>query len=202
MAIASAIGGVIGAAGSVMQGVAAKQEANYQAQIARNNAVIAAKNAQAAQVAGDREGEAYRIKAAVAQSSIRAKASASGIDVNVGSPLRVQVGAKRIEELDALTIRNNSWREAHDFKTQAANFRTQGHVLEMSGRNAMTAGLIAGAAGVASAIGTAAGSPSSVSPKWDSWRSPTPYTPVSYGPAAATTSIAVPVAGSPSARYV
>lgn len=199
MAIASAIGGLVGAAGSVMQGMAARQEALYQAQIAKNNAVIARKNAQAAFVAGSRQEEAYRIKSTGDRATQRAAFATSGIDVNVGSPLRIQKGTRRIEELDALTIRNNAWREAHDFRTQAANFRAQAGAYELGGRNAQTAGIISGVAGVASTIGSVA-TGSSVSGKWDSWRSPTPYQPVNYGPS--TSPMAVPLRSGASARYV
>lgn len=190
----AAIGGLIGAAGSLVQGMAAQQEANYQAQIARNNAIIAKQNAVYAQVAGSREEEAYRIKATNVRATQRASFATSGIDVNIGSPLRIQVGTKKIEELDALTIRNNAFREATSFKQQARDFRAQAGLYEMQGRNAMISGAIGAASGALSAVG-------SVSGKWDSWRSPTPYTPVSYGPAAGTVPMTVPIVSSGSAQY-
>lgn len=191
----AAVGGLVSAAGSIFQGMAAAQEANYQAQIAKNNAKIAEKNAEYAQVAGSREEEAYRIKATNIRSTQRASFATSGVDVNIGSPLNIQVGTRRIEELDAATIRNNAWREAHDFKTQATNFRAQAGLYRMQGQNAMIAGAIGAAGGVANAVG-------SVSGKWDSWRSTTPYTPVSYGPAASTAPITVPIVqSSGSAQY-
>lgn len=184
----AAVGGLISAAGSVFQGMAAQKEAQYQAQIAKNNAIIAKQNAIAAQVAGSREEEAYRIKATNTRATQRAAFANSGIDVNIGSPLRVQVGTRKIEELDALTIRNNAFRERYDFESQARQFRAQAGLYEMQGRNAMISGAIGAASGVVGAIG-------SVSPKWDSWRSTTPYSPVNYGPMAATAPIAVPLTG-------
>lgn len=185
----AAIGGIIGAAGSLVQGMGAAQEAQYQAQIAKNNAIIAKQNAQYAQVAGSREEEAYRIKATNVRSTQRASYATSGVDVNIGSPYRIQVGTRKIEELDALTIRNNAFREVADYKRQAADFRAQAGLYEMQGRNAMISGAIGAASGLASAVG-------SVSPKWDSWRSTSAYTPVSYGPASSTAPITVPMVNS------
>lgn len=182
----AAVGAIVGAAGSLFQGMAAAKEAQYQAQIAKNNAIIAEKNAVYAHEVGSREGEAYRIKATNARATQRASYATSGIDVNVGSPFRVQVGTRRLEELDAATIRNNAWREAHDFKTQASNFRAQAGLYQMQGQNAMISGAIGAAGGLANAVG-------SVSGKWSSWRSPTPYQPISYGPIAGTTSMSVPI---------
>jgi hypothetical protein len=185
----AAVGALVGAAGSLFQGIAGAQEAQYQAQIAKNNAVIAEKNAQYAQITGSRQEEAYRIKATNVRATQKAAYGASGIDVSQGSAVQVQRAARTIEELDAETIRNNAWREAHDFKTQAVNFRAQAGLDQMQGQNALIAGGIGALGGLANAA-------SSVSAKWGSWRSPTPYTPVTYGPAAATAPMAVPIISS------
>lgn len=189
------VGGLISAAGSIMQGMAGAQEAQYQAQIARNNAKIAEWNAEYANVKGDREGEAYKMKATNAIATMKARQGTSGVDVNVGSPMRVRRGAMRVTNLDALTIRNNTMREVWNYKTEATQNRAQAGLYEMQGRNAMMSGLLGGAASAASAVG-------SVSGKWNSYRSPTPYSPVSYGPSVSSTPMAVPmVQSSGSAQY-
>jgi hypothetical protein len=184
MAIVGAIGAAVSAIGSVAQGMAASKEAQYQAQVARNNAIIARKNAEYTLEAGDREESAYRMKGDLIRAAIKARAGASGADVNTGSPIEVQAGAALVQELDALTIRNNARREAYNQQVQATNFEAQAGLNELQGDNAMTAGILGG-------ISSLAGGLASVSPKWNSWRSPTPYTPATYPGA----SISVPTTG-------
>ena len=189
-AVAGLVGAGLSAVGSIQQGAAAAAEARYQAQVARNNAIIAKQNAIYATVTGSREEEAYRLKASSVQATQRANAAASGIDVNVGSPRKVLVGAKRIANLDAATIRNNAWREAWNYRSQARAFRAESQLQTARASNAMTAGLIGAAGSVVGGIGNL-----SVSPKWASWRSETPYQPVSYGPSAISAPMAVPIVG-------
>lgn len=189
------IGGIASMAGSLMQGMAGAQEAGYQAQIARNNAKIANWNAEYANVKGDREGEAYKLKSTNAVSTMKAVQGTSGVDVNVGAPLRFRRGAVMMGALDALTIRNNTMREVWNFRTEASQHKAQAGLLDMQGQNAMMSGLLGAASAGASAFG-------SVSGKWGGMRSSTPYTPVNYGPSMSTTPMAVPlITSSGSAQY-
>lgn len=191
----AAIGGIIGAVGSVVGAMGQASEAQYQAQVARNNAKIAEQNAQYASVAGSREEEAYRIKATNLRSTQKAAFATSGVDVNIGSPFRIQVGSKVLEQLDAATIRNNTFRKVYDYKSQKMQYKAQAGLYDLQAQNAMTAGLFNAAGGLVSSVG-------SVAPKWNSWRSPTSYTPVSYGPSLASPPMAVPlVQSSGSAQY-
>lgn len=169
------VGGIVSAIGSVAQGAAQAAQARYQAKVAENNAIIAEQNAEYQRIKGSREEEAFRIKATNLRASQKAAAAASGIDVGTGSPVHVQIGSRVLEELDALTIRNNAWREAADFEQQKMNFQASAEAKRMEAGNAMLSGVIGGVSGIAGSIG-------SVAPKWGSWRSTTPYQPVDYGP--------------------
>lgn len=184
------VGAVIGAVGSLAQGAAAATEARYQAQVAQMNAKIAEQNAEYQIIKGSREEEAFRIKSSNLIGAQKAAASVSGIDVNQGSPLRTLMASKVLEALDAATIRNNAAREAHDFETQAVNFQAQSKLYGMQASNAMLAGGIGAASSLAGAVG-------SVSPRWDSWRSGTAYSPVDYGPSLSTPPMTVPVSYTP-----
>lgn len=183
------VGAVIGAVGALAQGAAAAEEARYQAQVARNNAVIARRNAEYSLEAGVREESAYRIKGTLLRSAIKARYGASGVDVNIGSPVRVDASAALVQELDALTLRNNAAREAYNHEVQATNFESQAELNEMQASNAMMSGFFGAASSLASGIG-------SVSGKWAGWRSSTPYTPVTYpGPTLTSPPMAVPLPG-------
>lgn len=189
------VGGLISAVGSIAGAAGQAAQANYQAKIAENNAIIAKQNAQYASLKGSREEEAFRIKATNLRSSQKAAYSTSGVDVNVGSPLRVQMGAKVLEELDALTIRNNAWREVADYEQQAMNFKADAQMQKMAASNAMLSGAFGAASGVAGAFG-------SVAPKWGGWQSGSTYAPTSYGPSTASAPMSVPVVmSSGSAQY-
>lgn len=180
--IGALAGAAVSAVGSIAQGAAAASEAKYQAQVARNNAIIARQNAEYTIEAGTREEEAYRMKGSLIRAAIKARFATSGADVNTGSAIEVQRGAAMIQELDALTIRNNTMREARNQEVEAMNFEAQAGLSELQGKNAMTAGLIGAASSVIGGV-------ASVSPKWNSWRSPVAYTPATYSP------LAVPVTG-------
>ena len=67
--------------------------------------------------------------------SQRAALAAQGIEVNDGSALDVQADSASLGELDALTIRNNAAREAFGLNVQAMNFRNQGQLAALGGRN-------------------------------------------------------------------
>lgn len=188
--IGSVIGAGVNAIGSIAQGAAAAKEAQYQAAIARNNAVIARKNATYSLVKGQREEQSYRIRGAALISALRARFGASGAEVNIGSPVQVTSGAVMIQELDALTIRNNAAREAWNYEVEARNFEAQSELNEMQADNAMMSGVIGAASSLVQGV-------SSVSPKWGSWRSQTPYTPISYGPGTVSAPMAVPVVEQP-----
>lgn len=191
----AAIGGIISAVGSIAQGAAGAAQANYQAKIAENNAIIARQNAQYASVKGSREEEAFRIKATNLRSTQKASFATSGVDVNVGSPLQVQIGSKILEQLDAATIRNNAFREMADYEQQAMNFKAEAGARKMEASAAMMSGLIGGASGLVSAVG-------SIAPKWGGWQSGSTYAPAAYGPSTASAPMSVPIiSSSGSAQY-
>lgn len=164
------IAGIISGIASIMGGIAAAKQAEYQAQVAKNNAKIAAQNAQYALDAGMREQEAFKMKASDMISTQEAIQAASGVDVNVGSPLLVRAGARSMEALDVETLKNNAERKSADYRAQRMNFLAQSDLYRMEANNAMMQGMLGG-------IGSVLGSFSSVSPKWDSWRSPAPLAP-------------------------
>jgi hypothetical protein len=171
----AAVGAIVGAVGSVVQGFAGASSANYQAAVAANNAKIATQNAQYALETGNREEEAWRVKAGGLIASQEAAQAASGIDVSVGSAVDVRRGARVLEELDALTIKNNAIRRAKDFEAQSAQFSAQEGLYGMEAKNSIFEGILGG-------VSSLAGAASSVSGKWGSMASPVAYSPSPASP--------------------
>lgn len=133
---------VIGAYGAKKAGDNAQDQANYQAMVARNNAVIAAQYATAERQKGQVLEDAKRMETAQRVSAVRAAGGSSGLDVNSGSALDLQADTARLGELDALTIRNNAARAAYGYETQGVNYNNQATLSNMAGNAAQEAGTI------------------------------------------------------------
>lgn len=76
--------------------------------------------------------------------SQRAAYAAQGIEVDEGSALDVQVDTAIQAEKDAITIKNNSIREAFGYKVQAVDLRGQGMIAEMTGRQKANQSILTG----------------------------------------------------------
>lgn len=130
---------VVGAAGSISSGIAAKNAADYQAAVANNNATIAQQNAEYAMKAGYAQAENQSRKGAANLGRIKTAQAASGVDVNSGSALDVQEGQRETNQLDTETVLNNAQLHAYGYRTQATNFEAESKLDTMKGEAAQTA---------------------------------------------------------------
>jgi len=127
-----AAGAAVSAMGSIQQGYATKQQADY-------NASVAEQNAAAIRQAAALDEDTSRKKSGRIQGAVRARAAASGVDLG-GSPLDVLADNASEAELEALTIRYRGDVEAGRQESEARLSRARG-------KNAVTQGWIgAGAA--------------------------------------------------------
>ncbi len=101
---------------------ASQAQANYQAQVARNNQIVSEQNAQYALQVGQTQEAAKREQMAQTNSKVRAAVGASGVDPNFGSAVRLQKAVATTGEEDALTIRNNAARQAYGFRVQGTDY--------------------------------------------------------------------------------
>jgi hypothetical protein len=108
-------------AGQAQQAGASAGMANYQAQVARNNQMVAEWNAQRALQQGQVDEQNQRFKSAALLGAQRAALASQGGDVNSGSPLDIQADTARAGEYDAQTIRNNAAMKAYGYRVQGAN---------------------------------------------------------------------------------
>lgn len=145
----SVLGGATAAVGSVMSGQAAQAATNYRAQVARNMA-------EHALAVGRVEAQKQGFKTASIIGQQRAQQSASGVEVDVGSPVDVRASAAQMGALDTETILNNAAQKAWGLRSQAT-------LDEFSGEAAATEGWLKG---LSSAMSTASG----VGDKWLKYR--------------------------------
>lgn len=146
-------------AGSIQQGRAAKQQADYQAAVARNNQIIAQRKADDARERGRLAELQKRRETAQLIGRQRAGAAARGVEVDSGSAVDITADTAAFGELDALTIRSNAEREALGFEAEANQFEAEGQLRRLSGRNQRTGSYFA-------AGGTLLSGGSKVADKW------------------------------------
>lgn len=167
---ASVAGAAMSAYGAIQQGKAANAQANYQAAVARNNQVIAERQAEATIDAGRAVESNKRLEMASLAGTARARAAASGIDAGYeagagggNSAADIQESIGLVGEADALTIRSNYARQAYTYQVAGMNAGAEGELALLTGRNALTASRISAFSSVLSGAG-------SVADKWAGWQ--------------------------------
>ena len=162
----SAVGTVASVAGAQQTSQANSNAAAYQAQVARNNQVVAEQNAKYAEEVGASQVQAKQQQTAQMQGRIRAALGGAGVDPNSGSAARLQESTAEMGTLDAETIRNNAARQAYGFRVQGTDFASQAGMLDAQSKNALTAGNL-------NMFGSLVSGASSFAEKWNKWKSPT-----------------------------
>lgn len=99
--------------GSIYAGEANAAAANYNAQVAKQNSIIARQQGQAAMEAQSRDTQRTMGRAIAAY-------GASGVSGDTGSPMDVLADSARMAELDRLTIQYNSELKATGYEQQAS----------------------------------------------------------------------------------
>lgn len=155
----SAASGLFGFLGAQQQGEASAASNRYQAQVYRNNQIIAANNAQYATQAGGVRAQTQDFKNRAVQGQIEAQQGASGIDLGSQTSADVRAGAKQVGRLDTESIYNNALLSANQSLAQASSAGAQAGLSDFAAKNAQSAGTMAG---LSSLIGSA----SSFGDKW------------------------------------
>lgn len=137
---ASAASGAVGAMGASAQADAQAASYQYKAAVARNNAIIAERNAQSATEAGGAQAQTNDLKTKALVGSQLATQAANGLDVNSGTNVQVRQSATDIGHLDTLTILNNAAKNSAGFKAQGMNFIAEAGLADASAENAKVAG--------------------------------------------------------------
>jgi hypothetical protein len=127
---------------SYQQGQSQKKQYAYQAAVAENNAKVAEWNAQDSIERGEIAEKQHRLKVSQIQGKQRSALASGGVEVDSGSALDVLEDTAYFGEMDALTIRSNSQREAYKYKVNAQNKQAQAGLYRMTGNDAARAGKI------------------------------------------------------------
>lgn len=158
LAIALTIGStLLGAYGAVQQGEAQAAASNYNAKVADMNATLSERRARDALERGQKEEQHKRTEVQRILGQQRAAQAANGVDLTFGSPLDTIVDTAVLGEMDALTIRTNSAREAYDYRVDAVNKRADGTLNRMNAKAAKTSGYLGAAGTVLTGAGKAYG---------------------------------------------
>lgn len=114
---------------------AQKQEADFKKQQFEANAKIATMQAQDALRIGDQTAEQAVGKTNRMLGSQKVAAASQGIETNSGSAALVESDTKTLGALDALTIKNNAWKQAWGYQEQALQSDASGTFSEIAGQN-------------------------------------------------------------------
>jgi hypothetical protein len=105
--------------------------------VARNNQVIAERNAADALKRGDVEEDKVRQRTASIMGQQRARLAGQGSVLDEGSPLDIQMDTAGLGELDAKTVRSNYQREAYAHEVQAMNHAAQAELYNTKARTSL-----------------------------------------------------------------
>jgi hypothetical protein len=131
-------GGIAGAAGS-------EENAQVQAQIARNNENTALFNSRIASEEGEQQASIAGLKGQQTVGKIKAGFGGSGVDVNSGSPAAVAAAAAGATSTNVQTIKSNAARNAWGYDVASTNFGNQGVLDEEQGNWQAVTSLLGGA---------------------------------------------------------
>lgn len=98
------------------------------------NARLANLQAEDAIKRGDREAMIHAQKVKKLIGAQRAALGAQGIEVDTGSALDVQAEAAQFGAMDVETIRNNAYREAWGYRSQALDYTTKGNYANLEAK--------------------------------------------------------------------
>lgn len=157
--IGTVVGGITSFVGQMSSASAAASQANYQAQVARNNQVIADQNSRYAAAAGEGRAQSQSFKNRAVAGAIEAGQGASGIDLGSPTLEDVRTSAATVGRLDTATIAQEAQLQSRGYSQQGVNYGAQAGLYDMQASNARNAGMIGGFSSLLS-------SASSFSDKW------------------------------------
>lgn len=139
------LNGISSMVGSYSQMQALKAQDEHQIKMARMNEALAAFNAQITIEKGNEDANALLRKAGQLKGKQKAALAAQGIDISSGSAADILRETDTNAAIDALTIRNNAWRQAWGFGVESANTRLKSDLASAANQNMARNTLITGA---------------------------------------------------------
>lgn len=152
----SAVSAGVGAVGAMNSAKAQSENAAYQAQVAKNNQIIASQNAEFTIQAGQVKAADEALKNRQRQGAVLTGLAANGLDVNSGTPLAVEETEKETGALGTQRVIDAASLQAYGYRSQEANFGATAGLETAEASQATTAGDVAAAGGLiggASSVG-------------------------------------------------
>ena len=140
------VGTLVSAVGAFAGAEAQAKQANYQAAIARNNAIVEHYKEINAINAGRQNAQQASLQNAARLAGIRGAIAASGVDPNSGSSELVQRSQREVGELGTENVYHNAAIQAYGYKVAASSDEAQANLYSAEAKSAPVAGLL-GAAG-------------------------------------------------------
>lgn len=140
----SLFSGFADASSSIVQGAAARNAGAAQESLYNTNAKFAELAADDAIKRGDKNAAEVKQAGKRMIGTQRASLAAQGIEVDSGSAQAIQEDTAAITAEDAMTVKNNAWREAWGFKVQAAQDTAKGRFARLEGDAAFGSSLLTG----------------------------------------------------------
>jgi hypothetical protein len=159
-----AVSAVSGAVGGMREGAAAAKQASYQAQVARNNQIIAQQNADYSSQVGETQAQAQDLKSRASLGSIEAAQSASGLSLASPSLSDVREGSAQIYRLDTANLIQNAALRTRGYLNQSNDYGAEAALDTQKASDARTGGLL-------KAGGSLLSGASSFAEKWDKYYS-------------------------------
>lgn len=156
-------GSAIQGIGAYEQGQAASESAAYQAQVAKNNALVERYNAAQEAQSGAAQEANQGLKNSAQVGQVKAAQGASNIDVNSGSAANVRAAAAALGAEDLMTIRSNTAKKVYGYEVAATGDTAQAGLLESESKQAAIGGDIG-------ALGTFLSGASSVGARYAQWQ--------------------------------
>lgn len=138
MALLSAIGTGISVMGQAQQGKQAANQAQFQAQVAQNDAIIAGQQRDRAIKTAASNEEDYRRQQSELFGSRNALLGKTGVQRGAGSPLSVSTDFAGETELNALRLRNEGDVNANRLQQSVLNKQSQAGLFATKARNERT----------------------------------------------------------------
>lgn len=129
------------AAGTVVSGIQAKQQGDYQAQVANNNAQLAAQARREAIDQGTINQVREDRKAAQIQGQQRLALASAGVDTTYGTAADLASDSALIGSENRQDIVTNTQRAAQGYAIDAMNDRSQATAAKMKGNSALVSSL-------------------------------------------------------------
>jgi hypothetical protein len=135
------------------QAKSVEAQGRYQKSLSGVNAGYAELQAKDAIERGEKDAQAIKRRGKQIIGSQRAALAAQGVEVDSGTALELQEETSELSQVDALTVRNNAWREAWGYRAEAQAATSAGQLASITAKANARNTLVTGGINAANTAG-------------------------------------------------